>query len=36
MPVIEKLREIFNEYKDKRICVLGTTCCGKSTLQGKF
>ena len=29
---IEKLREIFNNNKDKRILVLGTTCTGKSTL----
>lgn len=26
-----KLNEIFNNNKDKRICVLGTTCTGKST-----
>ena len=29
---IEKLREIFNNNKDKRILVIGTTCTGKSTL----
>ena len=30
--VIQKLRQIFNENRDKRILVLGTTCAGKSTL----
>lgn len=29
---IEKLKEIFNNNKDKRILVIGTTCTGKSTL----
>lgn len=29
---IQKLKEIFLENKDKRICVLGTTCTGKSTI----
>ena len=28
----EKLKQIFLDNKDKRICVLGTTCTGKSTL----
>lgn len=31
-----ELAEIFDKYYDKRICVLGTTCCGKSTLQNQF
>lgn len=29
---IEKIKEIFNNNKDKRILVIGTTCTGKSTL----
>jgi len=29
---IENLITIFNENSDKRICVLGTTCTGKTTL----
>lgn len=29
---INDLKRIFDENKDKRICVLGTTCTGKSTL----
>lgn len=32
MPNIEELRQIFIDNKDKRICVLGTTCTGKTTL----
>lgn len=32
----KELERIFNKYSDKRICVLGTTCCGKSTLQQSF
>lgn len=32
MSNIEQLIQIFNDNKDKRICVLGTTCTGKSTL----
>jgi broad-specificity NMP kinase len=31
-----QLAKIFDRYYDKRICVLGTTCCGKSTLKGHF
>lgn len=27
------LKAIFYKHKEDRICVLGTTCCGKSTLQ---
>lgn len=30
------LLKIFNDNKDKRICVLGTTCTGKSTLIRKL
>ena len=30
--MIEKLKNILDENKDKRICILGTTCTGKSTL----
>lgn len=32
MSNIEELRQIFIDNKDKRICVLGTTCTGKTTL----
>ena len=32
MSIIEELNQIFESNKDKRICVLGTTCTGKSTL----
>ncbi len=34
--ILEELKHIFIEYCDKRICVVGTTCCGKSTLQKHF
>lgn len=30
---INALNAIFDKHKNDRICVLGTTCCGKSTLQ---
>jgi thymidylate kinase len=33
--MIEQLKKIFEENKDKRICVLGTTCTGKTTLINK-
>lgn len=29
--VVYKLRKIFDENQEKRICVLGTTCTGKTT-----
>ena len=32
MSNLEELKQIFNNNKDKRICVLGTTCTGKTTL----
>ena len=32
MSNLEEIRQNFNNNKDKRICVLGTTCTGKSTL----
>ena len=32
MTNIEELSQIFENNKDKRICVLGTTCTGKTTL----
>ena len=35
MSNIEELSKIFEENKDKRICVLGTTCTGKTTLINK-
>lgn len=28
----DKLRDLFEKNKDKRICVIGTTCTGKSTI----
>lgn len=31
-----QLAKIFDKHHDKKICVLGTTCCGKSTLQSQF
>ncbi len=33
--MIEQLKTLFEENKDKRICVLGTTCTGKTTLINK-
>lgn len=30
---INALTAIFEKHKNDRICILGTTCCGKSTLQ---
>ena len=30
--MIEELSRIFENNKDKRICVLGTTCTGKTTI----
>lgn len=30
--IVHKLSEIFNNNRDERICVLGTTCVGKTTL----
>ena len=35
MSNLEEIKQIFNNNKDKRICVLGTTCTGKSTLISK-
>ena len=32
MTTTEKLRKIFSDNSNKRICVLGTTCTGKSTI----
>ena len=29
---INALKAIFDKHKEERICVLGTTCCGKTTL----
>ena len=36
MSNIEELKDIFINNKDKRICVLGTTCKGKTTLINKY
>ncbi len=30
---IDALNAIFDKHKNDRICILGTTCCGKSTLH---
>jgi dephospho-CoA kinase len=35
MSNLEELKQVFNDNKDKRICVLGTTCTGKTTLIEK-
>lgn len=32
MNTVKKLRKLFIDNKNKRICVLGTTCTGKTTL----
>lgn len=29
---VRALRTIFEQHRNERICVLGTTCCGKTTL----
>ena len=29
---VDKLKSIFEKHKNERICVLGTMCCGKTTL----
>ena len=34
--MIEKLIDIIDKNKDKRICILGTTCTGKSTLINNY
>lgn len=36
MSNIEELKDIFINNRDKRICVLGTTCTGKTTLINKY
>ncbi len=33
--IIYKLRAIFDDNQEKRICVLGTTCTGKTTFIKK-
>lgn len=33
---INTLEAIFEKHKDERVCVLGTTCCGKTTLLKKI
>lgn len=30
--VVEKMEELFEEHKNKSVCVVGTTSCGKTTL----
>lgn len=34
--MIDELKKIFDENKDRRICVLGTSCTGKTTLINKI
>lgn len=34
--MIDELKNIFENNKDKRICVLGTSCTGKTTLINKI
>ena len=34
--MIEQLKNILSENKDKRICILGTSCTGKTTLINEF
>lgn len=36
MNAAEELKAIFEENQDKRICVVGTSCSGKSTLNKQF
>ncbi len=31
--VIVSLKKIFDKHKEDRICIMATTCCGKSTLH---
>ena len=33
---INTLEAIFEKHKEERVCVLGTTCCGKTTLMKKL
>lgn len=33
---INTLEAIFEKHKEERVCVIGTTCCGKSTLLKKI
>lgn len=33
---IEEIKKIFKENKNKRICVIGTTCTGKTTIINKL
>ena len=34
--MVEELEKILEDNKDKRICILGTTCTGKSTLINNY
>lgn len=36
MDIVDKLKNIFENNQDKRICVIGTTCTGKTTLIKKL
>lgn len=30
---VDSLKKIFDKHKNDRICIMATTCCGKSTLH---
>jgi len=34
--IIKALTAVFEKHKDERICVIGTMCCGKTTLVRKL
>ena len=37
LPVaVERLSQIFHDYIEKRVCVVGSSCVGKSTLLEHF
>lgn len=36
MDIVDKLKNIFENNQEKRICVIGTTCTGKTTLIEKL
>lgn len=35
-PVVSGLRELLDRHSDQRVCVVGTTCTGKSTLVAQI
>jgi len=34
--ILTQLQTIFERHKDERVCVIGTICCGKSTLLAQL